>query len=118
MNSSSPPPRPVSTSQRLRYAFDQVSENKHLNAVFSDLFDSDGIEIYIKLARDYVALECETNFATIVEAARRRGECAIGYRLSAHATNAEKRYGVVVNPPKSARLRFSVNDRVIVVADS
>lgn len=96
----------------------QVSENKHLNAVFSDLFDSDGSEIYLKLARDYVALESETNFATVVEAARRRGECAIGYRLAAHASNAEKQYGVVVNPSKSERLRFTQNDRVIVIAES
>ncbi|RYG64991.1 potassium transporter TrkA, partial [bacterium] len=32
----------------------QVSENKHLNAVFNDLFDSDGSEIYLKPASDYV----------------------------------------------------------------
>ncbi|HEX8834878.1 MAG TPA: hypothetical protein VF719_11790, partial [Abditibacteriaceae bacterium] len=32
----------------------QVSENKDLNAVFSDLFDSAGSEIYLKAARDYV----------------------------------------------------------------
>jgi hypothetical protein len=82
------------------------------------LFDSDGSEIYLKLARDYVALESETNFATVVEAARRRGECAIGYRLAAHAGDAEKQYGVVVNPSKSERLRFTQNDRVIVIAES
>ena len=33
----------------------QVSENKDLNAVFDDLFDPDGSEIYLKPAADYVA---------------------------------------------------------------
>ena len=96
----------------------QVSENKDLNAVFSDLFDSDGSEIYLKPARDYVALEQDVSFYTVVEAARRRGEAAIGYRQAAHAHNAENQYGVVVNPRKSDKVAFTDQDRIIVVAES
>jgi hypothetical protein len=54
----------------------------------------------------------------VVEAARQRGECAIGYRQLAHATNNEKQYGVVVNPKKADTLRFLEEDRIIVVAES
>jgi hypothetical protein len=96
----------------------QVSENKDLNAVFSDLFDSDGSEIYLKPAQDYVALGQACSFYTVVEAARRRGEAAIGYRQAANAQNAAKQYGVVVNPKKSDKVSFTDQDRIIVVAES
>ncbi|MEK9164429.1 MAG: potassium transporter TrkA, partial [Chloroflexota bacterium] len=54
----------------------QVSENKALNAVFADIFDPEGSEIYIKPAEDYVTLGQPVNFYTVVEAARRRDEIA------------------------------------------
>ena len=33
----------------------QVAENKHLKAVFDDLFDPEGSEIYLRPASEYVA---------------------------------------------------------------
>jgi voltage-gated potassium channel Kch len=96
----------------------QISENKELNAVFADIFDPEGSEIYLKLASNYVALGEPLNFYTVVEAARRRGEVALGYRLRAHATDPEKAYGVVVNPDKSNPVTFSEWDRVIVLAEN
>ncbi|HEX5715384.1 MAG TPA: potassium transporter TrkA [Thermoanaerobaculia bacterium] len=95
----------------------QVSENKALNAVFADVFDPDGSEVYLKPAGNYVELGVEVSFYTVVEAARRRGEVAIGYRQMAHAKDAGKSYGVMVNPKKSARLAFSSADQVIVLAE-
>ena len=59
----------------------QIAENKELNAVFADIFDAGGSEIYLKPVGDYVRLDEPVNFYTIVEAARRRGEVALGYRL-------------------------------------
>lgn len=96
----------------------QVSENKELNAVFGDLFDPDGSEIYVKPASDYVEPGVEVSFHTVVEAARRRGEVAIGYRVLAAARDATAQYGVRVNPRKSARVRLGADDRVIVLADA
>jgi len=95
----------------------QVSENKQLNAVFADIFDPEGSEIYIKPAADYVRLGAAVNFYTVVEAARRRGEIAIGYRLHAQAGDADRSYGVVINPNKSERVAFAENDRIIVIAE-
>jgi voltage-gated potassium channel Kch len=60
----------------------QVSENKHLMRVFEDLFDADGSEIYLKPAGNYVKTGTPVNFYTVLEAARRRGEVAIGYRIA------------------------------------
>jgi hypothetical protein len=96
----------------------QVSENKALNAVFQDLFDPEGTEIYVKPAQAYVTPDVEVNFHTVVEAARRRGEIAIGYKLASLARDASKSYGVVVNPDKSRPLTLSERDRVIVLAES
>jgi len=95
----------------------QISENKELNAVFADVFDPDGSEIYLKPAGNYVELGVEVSFYTVVEAARRRGEVAIGYRQMAHAKDAGKSYGVAVNPKKSERLAFTREDQVIVLAE-
>ncbi len=87
----------------------QVSENKHLNAVFSDLLDTQGQEIYLKPAADYVETGKPVNFYTITEAARRRGEVAIGYRLiarrQARAPTAEEATSLVLGLPfRSARV--------------
>lgn len=96
----------------------QVSENKQLNEVFIDLFDPDGSEIYVKPVSDYVALGQPVNFYTVVEAARRRGEIALGYRLAAQARDASVHYGVVVNPDKAAEVTFAARDRLVVIAES
>ena len=94
----------------------QVSENKQLNAVFTDLFDADGSEVYLRPASDYVARGRTVTVATIVESARRRDEVAIGYRLRSEAGDASRAYGVHVNPPKRAEVTFEAADRVIVLA--
>jgi voltage-gated potassium channel Kch len=96
----------------------QISEDKKLAAVFADLFDPEGCELYLKPAEDYVALDQPLNFYTVVEAARQRGQTPIGYRLRALATDAAQAYGVRVNPPKSKAITFSAEDRIIVLAES
>jgi len=88
----------------------QVAENPRLNAVFGDLFDPDGSEIYLRPASDYVEPGTEV-FATIVESGRRRGEVAIGYRVV-----SSRGQGVRVNPPKSTRVALAATDMVIVLA--
>ena len=95
----------------------QVSENPGLNAVFADLFDPEGSEIYLKPAGDYVEPGREVNFYTVAAAARRRGEVAIGYRFEADAKNAEKAYGVAVNPKKAGKVTLGEKDWVVVLAE-
>ncbi|MCI0397984.1 MAG: potassium transporter TrkA [Chloroflexi bacterium] len=95
----------------------QISENKRLTPVFQDLFDPEGSELYLKPAGDYVQLNKPVNFYTIVEAARRRGQVAIGYRLRAQAYDPANSYGVRVNPPKSQSVTFGEEDRIIVLAE-
>jgi voltage-gated potassium channel Kch len=96
----------------------QISENKKLSAVFGDLFDPEGCELYLKPAENYVDLGQPLNFYTVVEAARRRGEVAIGYRLRGQANEVGQAYGVRVNPNKSKQLTFAAEDKIIVLAES
>ena len=95
----------------------QISENAELFDVFTDIFDPEGSEIYLKPISDYVAVGEPVNFYTVVEAAKRRGQTAIGYRLEAEAGDAGKAYGVHTNPKKSGQVVFTAEDKVIVIAE-
>ena len=95
----------------------QLSENKDLKAVFDDLFDADGSEIYVKPVTDYVTAGTAVNFYTLCESAARKGETAIGYRLNEFSHNVNKAYGVVVNPKKSEKVTFTDKDKLIVIAE-
>ena len=54
----------------------------------------------------------------MTEAARRRGQTAIGYRIAAQAGDAAKTYGVRTNPKKSEMVTFGPQDKVIVISES
>jgi len=95
----------------------QVAENRAVNLVFEDLLNPEGSEIYLRPACAYVETGQKINFATLVEAARRRGEVAVGYRLSAHVRDPERYYGVVINPAKNAEVVLNDQDRVIVLSE-
>jgi len=96
----------------------QVSENRELSTVFEDLISSHGSELYLKPASEYVEPGVPLNFYTILEAARRRGEVAVGYRLGAETGNPATSYGVHLNPLKSRRVTFARDDSLIVLAES
>ncbi|MFE6905284.1 CASTOR/POLLUX-related putative ion channel [Streptomyces erythrochromogenes] len=95
----------------------QISESGHLADVFEELFEAEGSEFYLRPAADYVRTDREVAFATVVESARRRRECAVGYRLRAEAATAPS-YGVRLNPDKRQRVRFGEHDWVVVLAES
>jgi len=95
----------------------QISENAELFDVLTDIFDPEGSEIYLKTISDYVALGESVNFYTVVEAAKRRGETAIGYRLEKEESDSSKAYGVHTNPKKSEKVVFTSEDKVIVIAE-
>ena len=94
----------------------QLSESRDLN--LADLFDAEGSELYLKPASDYVALGTPVSFYSVVEAAARRGEVAIGIREAAAAGDRARAYGVIVNPHKARPFTYSDGDCVLVLADS
>ena len=95
----------------------QASENEHLAAIFDELLDENGAEIYMRPIEDYVAIDAPVTFYTVAEAARLRGEVAFGYsRPRDGQADTRSMGGVVVNPAKSERLSYEPGDKVIVLA--
>lgn len=95
----------------------QVAENPHLVGVFEELFSSEGYEIYLKPASDYVRNGRHT-FGVVTEAALRRKEIAIGYRLARLSGDQAAAFGVVINPAKKSVLELDGSDKIIVLAES
>lgn len=93
----------------------QISQNPRLAAVFEELFAPDGNTIRLRPAGEFVRTGHPASFATVAEAASRRGACAIGYRSAARA-GEPPRHGVRINPPKAYVRRWDAADEVIVVA--
>lgn len=96
----------------------QVSENRELAEVFNELFSPTGSEIYLKPAGDYVQPGRPVDFYTVMEAARRQGQVAIGYRRCDQAFDHDAAYGVKLNPRKADRLTLAADDKVIVLAEA
>ncbi|MEV8228460.1 NAD-binding lipoprotein [Streptomyces sp. NPDC079167] len=92
----------------------QISQNRHLAELFEELLAPGGSTIQLKPAAHYVRAGCRASFATVVESASRRGECAIGYRSRDRATTGPE-FGVRVNPRKDEVLRWSENHDVVVI---
>lgn len=81
-------------------------------------FSSEGSEIYLRQADQYIKPGSSVDFYTVLEAARQRGETAIGYRIAEHAHNKQHAYGVTVNPRKAAKRVFAPHDKIIVLAEN
>jgi Trk K+ transport system NAD-binding subunit len=108
----------IVSEQVISYLLAQISENRDLAEVFEELFESEGSEVYMRPVERYVnGGGAAISFATLVEAAKRRGETAIGYRVAAHASQSEHLFGVRVNPSKSETFDPQPADKVIVLAE-
>ncbi|WKY47831.1 hypothetical protein Q5O24_00455 [Eubacteriaceae bacterium ES3] len=95
----------------------QIAENKMLNTVFEYLFDADGSELYIKRASDYIVSDEAVDFYHYVESGRRRNEVVIGYVIEADQKDADKNYGIHLNPAKSILISLGEKDSLIVISE-
>lgn len=93
----------------------QIAQNRHLAPLFDELFSAEGSDVCLRPAGTYVRPGAEATFATVVAAARDRGECAIGYRRHDGRTGRADQ-GIRLNPSKSERHVWSAEDHVVVVA--
>lgn len=94
----------------------QLAEDDRIEPVFQDLLQAEGSEIYLRPAHWYVERGREVTWATVVAAASRHGETAIGFSSPGLAEGGS-RFGVVVNPAKSDRVEIGDGDRVVVLAE-
>jgi hypothetical protein len=99
----------VVSSEMTSMLLAQVSERRDLNAVFADLFDADGNEVYLKRAECYASLGASSPWKVVQQVARGRGEVAIGYMKALG--------NPLINPPQSEAVVFQAGDRVIVISE-
>lgn len=92
----------------------QIAENRDLDMVFGDLFDSDRSEIVLRPVASYLQPSESQTFGDAVAAAAAFGESAIGYRRASNGNGAGP--SIAVNPPKSEVTRFSPDDQLIVLS--
>ncbi len=90
----------------------QVSENRELANVFSELLQEEGSEIYFRPAEDYVKLGEPVNFYTVSASAALKSEVAVGYRRE-----EGKRVEVITNPKKEEEVIYKEGDHIIVLAE-
>jgi len=95
----------------------QISETKALADVYSELFDAQGSEIYLRPCSFYVESGKLVNFATVSAAARKRHEIALGWRRLDDVRPEHPRHGVCLNPGHSNLARLSEGDRIVVLAE-
>jgi len=97
----------------------QYAKNPHrkpLNHLVESLFHAGDEDVCLAPAGQYVQIGVEVTFGAVVEAARRRGQTAIGYRVATERDNYYRNDGVRLNPAKRSKLRLSAEDEVIVIA--
>ena len=107
----------IVSDQLISLILSQLSENKELKDVFMDILNAEGSEVYFKPITDYIKAESEVNFYTLVESASRKNEVALGYKIQKYTSNADKDYGVIINPVKSEKISFDKSDKIIVLAE-
>ena len=91
----------------------QISEEDRLSAVFADLLDSDGCEIYLRPAASYLSGASAT-MEQIVAAAAAHGHIAFGIAR----TGPDGNVVVKVNVDKSAVEAIDADLRVVVLAEN
>jgi hypothetical protein len=106
----------VVSDQFVSVLLSQVSETEELSDLFEQLFAVGGPQIYLRPVSSYVRTDMPVSFATLIEAARRRRETAIGYRVTADARDAGRNYGIRLNPVKASARTFAPEDAIIVLA--
>lgn len=90
----------------------QIAENRELTALFEDILDEEGSELYMKPIENYVKLNVPVDFYTVTESASRQGHIAVGYKK---IVNDELE--IVTNPSKQEEIIFVEGDLLIVVAE-
>ena len=88
----------------------QIARQEVLGPIYRELLSAGGVEISLRPAGDYVALDTECRFEDLIYAVQQKLEIALGLRL---ARNNGK---VLLNPPRNISWRLTEDDEVIVLA--
>jgi len=105
------------SSQILSKILAQVADEPSVLAIYDDLFQANGNEIYFKDLSLYLdELDVEVHFADLVLAAQRRGEVCLGIKLKRLGDGPEDNFGLVMLPTKSQSFWVAPGDQLITLA--
>jgi Trk K+ transport system NAD-binding subunit len=99
------------------HVISQLAENKHLAPIFNELFSSEGSRITMVPVSNYLKTEVPVSFDTVIEAALRVGQSAIGYRLHSMKSEPGEMHGVRLNPDRKAKVQFCNEDSLVVLSN-
>ncbi len=94
----------------------QLSENKYLKSVYTDLLDESGSELFLRPAFTYVSNHDKVSFADLVNTGLERNEIVIGIQLKTAANN--HKINSILSPAKMSSYQLNEQDRIIVIANS
>jgi hypothetical protein len=109
----------IISNRMVSMIFAQLSEEPSIQAVYDDLFQEEGSEIYVKPIHLYFEnLPVTVKFGDLMRVAQKRdAEVCIGYKLKALEHAADKNYGVELIPPKDLEITLNDGDGLVVVAE-
>jgi len=106
------------SNQFVSKIYAQVSENQAVLQVYEELFSEEGSEVYLKPAALFLDdLPRRVSFADLCAAALAREETCLGVRLVSEEDDADKGYGIYLNPAKSEAFSLRPEDCLITLAE-
>ena len=95
----------------------QLSENKYLKEVYTDLLDDSGAEFYLRSASTYLNnFDSEVTFGELVNEGLKRNEIVIGIHDRKYIDDISS-FKSILSPDKFSKFKLGPEDKILVIAN-